>query len=105
MYSSNGVSCIAETEALLGDLMKESFPHDGSHGDYHRAKARFMDWVGRSGLRTLSFWDYIAFKKTSPGLHLAPSPFIGLDYENRYIVFDKEIATKVLALGFLPDKE
>ena len=105
MYSSNGVSCITETEALLGDLMRESFPHDGSYDDYHTVKARFLDWVRSNGLRTISFWDYISFKKTHSWLHLAPSPFIGLDHENRYIVFDDNLATKALFLGFLPGKE
>jgi hypothetical protein len=103
MYSSNGTSLITEIEAKLGDLMRDGFPHDGTYSEYHKAKDKFLACIEANGIRLMSFWDYTETKKKkTTGINLAPSPFSTPGREDHYVVFDDELATRVLALGFLP---
>jgi hypothetical protein len=102
VFSSNGTSHISETEARLGDLMRDAFPHDETREGMSRAREMFLDWAKRNGIPFLSFWEYSETKRKNPGIHLAPNP-LRLASEDHYLVFLRELALKVLTLGFLPD--
>lgn len=101
MYSSNGTSCITETEARLGDMMRDRFPHDGTSEGFLRTRKIFVEWALRNQIPFMSFWDYTETKRKHPEIHLAPSP-LRLTSEDHYLVFSRELTLKVLTLGFLP---
>lgn len=104
MFSSNGVSCITETEARLGDVLARAFPREGQGYEPHmRAKARVEAWAAANGVRILSFWDYSDTKRAHPELHLAPTPHPGNTSSGTFLAFDEDLATKVLFLGFVPE--
>jgi hypothetical protein len=91
MAQSNGISQITDIEAKLGDLLRERF---SSREDVDR-------WAEEYGVHMRNFWDYSKTKRQ--GIHLAPIPLCLRDHHDKtYIVFGDELATRILALGFIP---
>jgi hypothetical protein len=99
MNSSNGVCHITEIEARLGDILRRSFPGEGLDRD---PKVEFDEWAARNNIQRVSFWDYTPTKRKSPELHLVPTPHPGLVSSDTFLVFDDEMAAKVLFLGQVP---
>jgi len=104
IFSSNWINCITETEARIGDILAREFPikNDSFHS---RAEARLKlkGWAASHGIRILSFWDYGETKRKNPELHLVPSPHPDIhDSGDTFLVFDDELATKILVLGGVP---
>ena len=103
MISSNGVCLITETEARLGDLLRDNFPKDGLDRDQMiLAKIEFDEWASKNHIPRLSFWDYTPTKKKHPELHLVPTPHPGISNSDQFLVFSQELATRILTLGFIP---
>lgn len=103
MISSNGVCYITETEARIGDILRDSFPREGlDHDHMILAKIEFDEWAAKNNIPRMSFWDYTDTKKKSPELHLVPTPHPGLSNNDKFLVFTEELATRILTLGFIP---
>jgi hypothetical protein len=97
MNSSNGTSYITEIEAKLGDLMRDSFPHDGTYEDYHKAKSKFLTWIETNRIRLMSFWDYI--KQRNNRNKPCPQPVLNSKQGRPLRVFDDELATRGVGAG------
>ena len=103
MFSSNGVSCITEVEARLGDVLAKCFRQKNeSFASYMEARFQLREWAEANGVRIVSFWDYGETKRRRPELHLVPSHLKGNTNMDTFLVFDDEFATKVLVFGCVP---
>jgi hypothetical protein len=92
MAQSNGISQITDIEARLGDLLRARFS----------TREGLERWAEEYGTPMLNFWDYS--KTKMQGIYLAPIPLYlrGCGHDKTYLVFGDELATRILALGFIP---